>query len=299
MKLILNPASKSGKGKKYWALWQEKLNKMQIDFRSNETESLQHAYNLAKDSNENVIAVGGDGTINQVINGLMTAENTKSMGVLYAGTSPDFCRFHNIPIQPEKALRCLLDNKKKMVDVIEILYKDKDKSVSAYFACSCNIGLGADIARFANKWRKVFGDCIGTGLGVIKTILANKTFNSSLTIDNKEYVFARTNHIFIVKNPFIASGLKLNLNIEPDDGRMFVVLIHDLNRLKLLSVLRHLYSGKIVKNDKIFIKECREVSVNTCPIKEIEFDGDPQGFTKMTAKIIPGKLSLICGQNNA
>lgn len=297
MRLILNPASKSGKGKKLWTLWKKGLDGNYIEYEGCETKSIEHAFELAKDSKTNVVAVGGDGTINQVLNGVVKSKHKKSMGVLYAGTSPDYCTFHNIPIDAQESLKCLMQRKEKEVDVVEIKYKNNGATeIKDYFGCSCNIGFGADIARFANKWRSIFGDTLGTGLGLIKSILLHKPFASTLDIDGEKYTFSQTNHIFIIKNPFIASGLKLNLNVKPDDGKMFAVVLHDLSRLKLFLILRHFYSGDIQENQNIFIKECKDVSVATPEKKEIEFDGDPKGFTDISIKIVSKKLSLICGE---
>ncbi|MCD4658378.1 MAG: hypothetical protein K8S87_12655 [Planctomycetes bacterium] len=300
MRLILNPSSRSGKGKKLWNLWKKSFEKAHIDFECCETKSERHAFELAKESKNDVVSVGGDGTINQVLNGVLESDNYKSMGVLYAGTSPDFCTFHNIPIDPQNAFNILKTHKEKKVDVVEISYQNiKGECINKYFACSSNIGLGADIARFANKWRKLYGDTMGTGLGVFKSIIQHNTFSSTVIINNQEYNFNNTNHIFIIKNPFIASGLKLNLNINPDDGNLYVMILHGLSRFKLILMLKNFYTGKIKENNNIFIKTCTSVAVKTPNKKEIEFDGDPKGFTDISVKIVPRKLSLICGYNNA
>ena len=73
------------------------------------------------------VAVGGDGTINEVLDGLaQSGDPRRKMGVLYSGTSPDFCRFHGIPTEPAAALACLIQGKARPVDVVRIAYADAD-----------------------------------------------------------------------------------------------------------------------------------------------------------------------------
>ena len=141
--LIKNPVSKSLKGKKNWKFFEE--------FCSVITKSRENAIETVMSSDKKIIAaVGGDGTINQCVNGIMNTGADKTLAVLYSGTSPDFCRFHNIPIEPEKAVEILKKSNIELVDVCEINTKD---AKHAWFSSSCNIGLGVKVAGTSNRLR--------------------------------------------------------------------------------------------------------------------------------------------------
>lgn len=282
MKIIVNPKSNSGKSKKMWRFWQAHLpNHEAIIISQNDNID-----EMTRNSSSDVVAVGGDGTINRVINGILKSGNNNSLGVLYSGTSPDFCLFNNIPLSPQKALNCLLENNKHLIDIIKI---NQD-----YAACSINIGLGANVADYANRWRKYFGDKLGTALGVIKAIISMNPFKCNFEIDNESFIFKDVNHIFVVKNPYIASGLKLNLDLKPSDGKMFVVIMHGFSRISLLKNINSLYKGDIVKHPNLFIKECLDIEILPECIQKLEFDGDSYPSSNIyKIKLLPKKLSLI------
>lgn len=297
--LIKNPGSRSGNGRKLWNIWESELTKADVDYSSVCTNGLGHAFSLAKETNsEVVVAVGGDGTINEVIDGVMQSNKKKKMGVLYSGTSPDFCKFHKIPIKPDMAVNALLADISADVDVARITYVDflGHKRV-AHFGCSCNIGMGASIARLSNKLRSYFGDTFGTGLSAIITILRNRNVDLNLIINGEDFYIEKVNNFTIAKNPFIASGLKLNVDLSKDDGKLSVFAMYNRNILEILFLLPKFYNGSVTKSKDIFYNECTEIIIESSETQEIEFDGDPRGFLPAKIELLPKALTLVGGSN--
>jgi diacylglycerol kinase family enzyme len=243
------------------------------------------------------VAVGGDGTINEVLDGVMKSGNSDlKMGVLYSGTSPDFCRFHGIPIDPKQAIDALLSEGARKVDVARITHSSADgQEMIAHFGCSCNIGMGASVARYANKWRRRLGDIPGTGTGVIRAIALNARVDVDLGIDGVMRRLPAVNNLTIAKNPHIASGLKLRLDLRPDDGKLAVIAIHGRGRAGILRLLPKFYSGSVATAMDIFATECRSITVTSQEPQEIEFDGDPRGYLPARIDLLPRALTLIGG----
>lgn len=310
--LIANPASRSGRGKRLWPQWSDALARSERLFRLFESASREDcekkARRAAVSRDALVAAVGGDGTINAVIAGIMRARHDgpagalASLGVLYAGTSPDFCRFHAIPTEPKAAMRTLLAGETRLVDIVALAFaghadgnSKKNHMKEGIFASSCNIGLGAATAAFANTFRKIFGDVLGTGLGLIRVMLTHKPFACRLILDGEPVLFSRVNHVIILKNPHIASGLRVNLPVLPDDGRMYAVVVHGHSRVRLLGLARALYRGDWHGRLGVFSRSCRSVTVEATPAQTVEYDGDPRGMTPVHADLCPGALSLVCG----
>ena len=313
--LIANPSSRSGRGRRLWPLWLRELERSGRPFSIRETASREDCEAKAQEAarpGATVTAVGGDGTINAVITGMLRAarelpgkaspaagaepsgnSHPARLGVLYAGTSPDFCRFHGIPTAPDQALRTLLAGKSRPVDVAGVTYRDS-RDARAFFASSCNIGLGAATAAFANIWRARLGDTAGTGLGLIRAMLTHQPFACCLVADGERLSFTSVNHVIVLKNPYIASGLRLSVPASPDDGLMHLVVIHGYSRPGLLGLARRLYSGHWANLPGVFIRRCREVALESTPGQSLEYDGDPRGSTPAAVSLLPGVLSLVC-----
>ena len=293
MRLIVNPASRSGRSSARRAFWLRELARRNVPFAVSETCGLGHAATLARDADEAVVvAVGGDGTINEVLDGVLQSPVPKTLGVLYAGTSPDFCRFNRIPFaNPAAALDTLLRARVRRIDAARVTVSG---SRPAHFACGCNVGLGASVAAFANAHRRHLGDAPGTALGLLLAVCRNQRFAARLALDGATYDIPDANHILILKNPHIASGLRLNLPLAPDDGTLTVLAVHGLSRVALLRLAPAFYTGRAAGHPAVFTRSCHTVTLTTEPPQAVEFDGDPHGGTPVTVELLPRAITLIC-----
>lgn len=297
--LIMNPGSRAGHGQRLWQCWEAGLQAAGQDYACACTEYPGHAFTLAREARgvDTVVAVGGDGTINEVLDGVMQSGNPAlRMGVLYSGTSPDFCRFHRIPCDPTQAIRALLQGQAHKVDVARITYHDAEGTErTAHFGCSCNIGLGASIARLANRWRPFIGDVPGTGAAAVRTLLTHRRVDLALKVDGVSCDLPQVNNLTIAKNPFLASGLQLKLDLQPDDGALCVVGIHEQSRAGMFHVLPRCYSGTVTGIPGVLVTRCHAITVQAREAQEIEFDGDPRGYLPASIEVLPQALWLIGG----
>lgn len=264
---IMNPGSKGGNSGKRLEAIHGLLSRTGIDYDYCVTKSLADAFEMSVKANLNgygtIVAVGGDGTINRVINGFYDKDGVRlsnaKFGVIYTGTSPDFCKSYNIPLDTEKAVDILTKGNSRPVGTGRIEFEDKVK----YFACCANIGLGAELARNANGGvRKIFGDTAGTFLALIKTLCTYKPID--ITLNGRE--LAHIYNISVGKTYYVASGLKIKNKLDIADERFYVLKIQG----KLLSLMRKMYGGSELELDyesKITVTGCGEV----------EFDGDEGG----------------------
>lgn len=297
--LVMNPGSRAGRGKQRWQTWETGLNERDVDFRCVLTKGQGDAFEFACNARDNstVVAVGGDGTINEVLDGILQSKSRGlKMGVLYSGTSPDFCQFHGIPTDPESALDTLLSKRSHKVDVVRIYYRDESgNKKTSHFACSCNVGLGASVARISNRLRPYIGDLPGTAVAVMCTLFSCKPVDLELVIDGEKVFLPEINNMTLAKNPNIASGLKLELDVRPDDGVLFLVGVHKKSFSGLCGLLPYFYTGTVTKRRDIFMRSCRRVGISSVDKTEVEFDGDPRGFLPLEVEIIPKALDLMGG----
>jgi diacylglycerol kinase family enzyme len=299
--LIMNPGSRSGKGKQLWSFWESRLQARRLAFDSAITTRAGHGVELAAGSKDydTVVAVGGDGTINEVLDGVIQSGRPDlRMGVLYSGTSPDFCKFHNIPTSPSDAVETLAAGISRKVDVGRITCsKGSGERITAHFGCGVNVGVGASVARISNLLRRFTGDLLGTCIAVIYSIMATRPTDIEAIIDGSSQLLSKTNNISILKNPFIASGLRLNLDLLTDDGRLVLFAVHGKTRFSVLSILPDFYSGKAAGRNDVFIRKCKRLTITAAKRTEVEFDGDPRGFLPAEIEILPTALDLIGADN--
>lgn len=293
----MNPGSRSGRGRELWAPLEAGLRGAGADFRCAYTGEPGDAFKLAYTASDcdAVVAVGGDGTINGVLDGLLQSGNAaRRMGVVYAGTSPDFCRFNGIPTELGAAVRALLAGRSSPRDAARITYLDhsKDKKVS-HFACSCNIGLGAAVARQSNRTRRYLGDACGTGLAVLRALAVKEPADLELELDGVKVALPAVDNLTVAKNPHIASGLKLNLDLAPADGRLWALGVHGKSRAGLLALVPGFYSGEVASTPGIFVRSCRRINISAAAPLEVEFDGDPRGLLPAEIELLPKAYELI------
>jgi len=129
-------------------------------------------------------------------------------------------------------------------------------------------------------------------VAVLRALAAQRPVNLQVTVDDERVELPRTNHLVVLKNPFIASGLKLNVGLQPADGRLFVVAVHGRSPLGMLRFLPGFYSGWAAQAQGVFSRSCQRVSILAKDEANIEFDGDPHGRLPADVWILPGAVRI-------
>lgn len=276
--ILVNPSAHGGRARKTWQKYAPRLTGCETVLLRNIDEARERARTAA--GFETVVAVGGDGTVNAVADGVMkNPDPSLKFGVLYAGTSPDFCRFHRIPTD-SSAVEAL---KRGTVRAVSVL-----KANNHHFFCSCNLGMGANVAALANRMRPFLGDGFGTFCALLWNIMKSQKTDY---IVNDETLLQR-NHLLLTKMPYIAGGLKLNLPALKEEE---YVLWHigNLSMGGWLRVLRKLYRGEPCGTFRICSGRTR---IHSAGNTALEYDGDPHGFLPVEVSVAERRLNLISGE---
>lgn len=300
--LVCNPGSRNRRGAAAADAYRRALDARGVEYGVGVTGTLDDAAALARAAAASgyspVVAVGGDGTINRVLNGLMapTADRgAASFGVLYAGTSPDFCRFHGLPTGGEEAVDCLLSGRNRAVDLCRIRYRGPDGAeVVSHFSCSANLGLGPAVASWSNGHRKWIGDFGGTLLATLLAILRGRRFSGVAAVDGSEAPLRGVWNLTVGKNPLIASGLRLSTGVGPADGRLYLFALHSVGRLGFLAALPAAYSGTLAADPRFTLLCGQRATFRSEGLAPgLEFDGDPAGTAPLEVEVLPGAIDLV------
>jgi len=311
--LVLNPGSHSGRSRKKFNRIFRLLTSAGIRYDYRITRSLQDAYNISLEMNgkayDAILAVGGDGTINAVINGFFDSEgrrrsNTK-FGVIYTGTSPDFCKSYHIPTNLEQAVEQIITGKTIKIPIGKITLSSHSSEKEGgsgglngvrYFACCANIGLGAALARRANSGiRKGLGDFAGTFVSLIATLIFYKANSFIRVVDGKTEKIERMFNTSVGLTRFIASGIKIHHVPEKHPGMFYCMTVKKLKPGNIFPLLKKVYSGKPFRNSSyLSIVYCSKIEFYKNDLNpELEFDGDPAGYLPCKIEMANDALDLL------
>lgn len=274
--VLANPSSHGGRSGRILAYLQSIFSEGEFVI----LKDIEEAVRLARESSgyDAVVACGGDGTINAVAQGVLeNRDMSLKFGVLYTGTSPDFCFEHGIPIDAESAIAVLREGAVREIPVLA--------ANNVPFFCSLNLGMGAAVAKSANRLRPKFGDFLGTLWSVFREVMRGKRYY--VNVNGEE--FRGVAHALVTRISRIAGGLKIALPHLADD-EYALWLARDVSRAGCLRLLFNMYRGKPCGEFHI-LRGRTELSSPT-PVA-LEYDGDPHGALPVAVGFAPRRLRLL------
>ncbi|MBX2977027.1 MAG: diacylglycerol kinase family lipid kinase [Ignavibacteriaceae bacterium] len=295
---ILNPKSGKGRGAQIFKLLKSLLLEKNINFEIHSTTGKMDANAISQRidtaSTDTIIAVGGDGTVNEIVNGIIESKKIVKFAVLPIGSGNDFARSVNLLENWQKVLDyILLSDNYKVIDLAKIEVKDS-KSFSRYFACNCGIGFEAEVAFQAslNKYLK------GLPLYLYSVLKVMKNYSSS-HYDGKLDTFEINSKkilISIGNGTTAGGGFKLNPFAKLNDGFLDYCVADDLTKFQILKVLPNAITGNHIHSKFIahgkFKTAFFEIDKPTC----IHIDGEviSTNAKYVTITVMPNSLRTLC-----
>ncbi len=299
MMVIVNPIAANGRVGRKWPSVREFLEKKGVPFSFALTRYPAHAISLAAEAVERgfrtVVAFGGDGTLNEVVNGVfrhgITSEIT--LGAIPGGTGSDFTRSLSLPRDPIRAFERILEGRTVQVDLGEIECFREGKPERRYFVNVAGLGFDAVVAERTNRSPKVLGGTIPYLYNLLITLLTYRSLPFKITLDSltlelKAYLVVVANGKYFAGGMFIAPGALL------DDGKFYVAIGEDMSRLEFLSLVPKVYRGAHVGHPKVKIYEAQTVEVSSDVTLFIEAEGELVGVAPARFRIHPRAVNFLC-----
>jgi diacylglycerol kinase (ATP) len=299
---IVNPIAGSGRAHGIVPRIEAWLKQQGIEARLLETREPGHAERLAAAAtdlgHDRVIAVGGDGTIQEVLNGLLasgvgTDGGPPAMGLIPVGRGNDLARSVKLPIDPMACLPIALGPTTDPFDVGTATSQD---GTQRYFGAAGGVGFDAAVAYTMAIHRRFWmrGEA-GYFLGTLNEL--RRYHNSELQItligDGEDRVVSqRFLFVAFANGPFYGGGMQICPNAETDDGWLDVCLVGDLSRLAALRELPGIYQAKHLKNPKVEIVHARTVRIEGDATTRVHLDGEPFGNVPVEISLLPGAVSV-------
>jgi diacylglycerol kinase (ATP) len=234
-----------------------------------------------------LVVVGGDGTINEAVNGLLRLDDRPELAVIARGTGDDFIRTHGIPSSVERAIEVARSGVGRTVDAGRIEYRTWDGAEAThYFANVGSAGMSGAVAQRANATSKALGGRISFFYALTREFLVWRNTEVIVEVDG-ETRRGRMHDVVVANGGYHGGGMKLAPDARADDGLFDVVLIGDVSKLDFLTTAPKLYTGRHVGHPKVDVLRGSAVRLDAPAPLPLETDGEVLGTTPARFEIVP------------
>jgi len=249
------------------------------------------ARRAADEGGELLVVVGGDGTVNEVVNGLAGREGPE-LAVIPRGTGRDFVRTYGIPHKLDEALSTVRDGRTREIDVGRARFRSwQGEPAEWYFANIASAGMSGAIAKRANETSKALGGKVSYFWATFAVFSRWRTSELTVTV-GAETRRARMHDVVVANGRYFGGGMMICPEAEPDDGVFDVLLIGNLTKRDLLLTLPKTYRGKHLPHPKAELLRGSTVEIEAPEPLPVELDGEQPGTTPARFEIIPRALRL-------
>jgi len=258
------------------------------------------SFKAAQEGFNYIICLGGDGSLNEVVNGVMQAKNLNKeimvkVGVLPFGTGNDFIKTTKSPHSFSGIKKLIDEDLSKEIDLGHVQFKNKTGSDSSrYFINITDIGLGAVVVQKIGNYSRVLGGNLAYFAAIFNTLLTYR--NKPLQVMADEFMYEGKMKNFIISNgKYFGSGLGIAPDAEIDDGKFAIVILADVTLFDFLKLSNTAKKCKKVTHPQVIYKTAREITIGSASTPQpIDMDGEFIGYTPMNIKIHPRTLNFLC-----
>lgn len=299
MKIILNPVTDNGRGK----LQQEKISSLiqSHDFVELAlTERAGHARELAREAAaagyDVVAAAGGDGTVHEVVNGIMAAERPVKLGVIPIGSGNDFAYANGIPLDVTQAVAALFSDQVKVVDLARV----EDEN-GRFVIMDNNFGVGFDAMVVAQSeqisWAHGFLKYMAA---VFKSLAFHYKPARLHILFDEEPVAQESLFLYVGIGPRGGGGFLLTPQASQDDGLLDSCLVNPVSRMTLISMLNRAIKGTHITHKDVAMRVNRQIIVSLDDLAPMYVDGEmfaypEDGIRRVTITSLPQAIQLLAG----
>jgi YegS/Rv2252/BmrU family lipid kinase len=299
---IVNPRSADGSTAKLWPSLARTAAELGMEIETRMTERLGHAAELTcqalREGASRILAVGGDGTVNEVVNGFFDGEVSinpeAELGVLCRGTGCDFIKTLEIPKADLGGLQRVAAGRSEKVDVGRVRYVNaRGGEEMRYFINIAEAGLGGEVCSRANTMSKAAGGFMTFLAATLKAMATYRNQPAEVVIDGKYVRNLRLNNVVVANGRYFGGGMKIMPHADLSDGKFDVLVMGDFTRAELVANVAKVYSGKHLGHPKVELFQAERVRITSVRRLALDLDGESPGTTPAEFEIVPGAIRII------
>ena len=309
--VIVNPASASGSTGDWWPQiasdLRSQFGSFQVRFTKHRGDAGALAAEAARKGAKYIIACGGDGTVSEVANGILSSGKDVELGILPSGTGGDFRRSLEIPSQSRDAARVLREGQTVRIDVGRISYIDHNgNEAMRYFLGVASCGMSTKVIERVKEggpdWLptntpKWIGGRISFGASLLQTAMRTTPTRLVVQLDDSHERNLVVSNLCIANARYFGGGMKIAPDAKLTDGKFDVVGIGDLSALKIFTSAPRVYTGSHLSMPEVSHALARKISVRPADRSSevaLEIDGELPGRLPATFQIVPEALRVRC-----
>jgi diacylglycerol kinase (ATP) len=231
-----------------------------------------------------IVAVGGDGTLQAVVNGLLATPGRPVLGVVAAGRGNDLARALGLPFDATAAIRVVLDGARRRIDV--------GRCGARYWLTAAGVGLDADIAaraRHARRWQRGAVPYVLATLGALRR---HRGRDLAIDLDGRAVV-RRCAFVAVANTACYGGGMRICPEADPGDGQLDVCIVGDVGRLEILRMLPGVFTGRHAGHRAVELCRARCVRITGPPGTRAHIDGESAGTTPVELTVVPAALTVF------
>lgn len=275
----------------------EKLKARGLEHEIRFTEYAGHATEIAreaiKDGIRFLVAVGGDGTIHEVVNGMIAddkpAIDEPVLGVIAAGTGSDFIKTFGLPAAPDVAVAHLDGPESFPIDIGKVTYQENGHEVTRYFPNIAEAGIGADVVARAQRLPRWMGPAVYLAAFWL-VMRKHKVAQVKVDLVDRTYE-GPANNIVIANCQFFGGGMKIAPKAAPTDGLLDIQVEHARKR-EAITIMPKVFKGEHLPHPDIEEFKRVKCSIESDRPLLIEADGEVLGHTPARFEVLRDVIRL-------
>jgi YegS/Rv2252/BmrU family lipid kinase len=284
---VVNPAAGGGRAARLVPLVQAHAlrNGGNLACTTGPGNALDLARRAADDGFEVVVAVGGDGTLNEVANGLLASKAVPLLGAIPAGTGNDFVRSLGLPSQPRAALEVLHSGVEHRIDV--------GQCNGRFFLNACGVGFDARVARAAQRFPRVLK--VGT-LPYVAAVVLELTRKAAHDISielGERRIERRSLMVAVANGAFYGGGMMIAPHASRADGLLDLCIVGDVPRREVLRLLSMVFSGRHIAHPRVELHRTRQLRIASASGLDVQMDGELVARLPARFEVKPNALRVI------
>ncbi len=312
IRAIVNPNSSHGRTRGAWPKMHQALEAalgpVEVAFTDAQMAATQHTRAALQDGVDLIVAVGGDGTVNEVVNGFFHPpsgpENVlvrpqAALALLTSGSGGDFRKSFDLPLDLAGQVARLAHGTTRSIDIGRLDYTDHDgKPATRYFNNIASFGLSGHASRRVNEahFTKRISSRFAFFWAALRSLFSYDMARVRLLVDDQPPIELNINTAGVCNGRYFGAGMHFAPNAKPDDGHFDLVVMHDMSIRETLRDPNAVYRGTHIQHPKVLSMTARRVVAEALPGPPalLDVDGETPGRLPATFTILPAVLKFRC-----